>query len=191
MLRRVIVSAVFGALLLPGIGFAQGTSGGTPAVDPSTMTNEQKQEAVEAMLTKQRAAVKKAAKELKEATDAKDIVRKDYLQGKLDELTSLLEISEKASIAMTKAIAEGNTDEVNHQFKQVSTSSDSSTKLMTQIQTSLGGSAGGQKSGFSGKTEVKVVVEGGASTTGNPVQAPPLVQSTTTVAPPPPVGSSF
>lgn len=189
---RKVGGFLFTLALLAAPAFAQ-LGGSDPSEDAAPedgsgidaevtgLSDGEKRDRAEKMLSDGRAALARGSTVLAEARAAKDVVQLNCVNEKLTQVKGLQKLSEEASVKMYDAMSGGLTEEINHQFTKISVASEKIAVLRAEIEQCVG-----EASVYSGETEVEFKDEGDGSK-GDPTKTPPANPAPEM----PPVSSTF
>lgn len=132
----------------------------------ASTSHEDKKARAGSMLKEMADAFARASELLAEAVSAKDVVRKNCVEAKLNDIKTLLGVAQDSRVTLFDAIADQNKDVANHAFTKISVS-----YQMTLIRRAEADKCVGENTIFVGETEVEVE-EDPNSRSGDPTDTP-------------------
>lgn len=150
-------------------------------IDAARVPVKEKQERVDVMLAEQRLSLKRGTELLQEAREANDIVQLNCVNEKLTQIKGLLKLTENASRAMYDAIGAADDPTVNHEYTKIFVATQRSRDLRAEAEQCVG-----ERSVYSGETEVEVEIDSDISPRDPTIPLPPPPGPQT-----PAVGSEF
>jgi hypothetical protein len=150
MIRRHIIALALGLFLLPLVAGAQDTSVSGQIEQSSQTSPEEMIRFTDMALEEMRAAVGDVAKMLEGAERDREMVAIQCLSRKLTTMRALTEVSENSSVVLRQALADGENDRAQHEFRKITVALSRLRQFRAEADTCGGGG------GDSGETKVKV-----------------------------------
>lgn len=150
------------------------------AADSAKLSAKEKQKRAESMVSEIGDSQKRATELLGEARKAQDIFQLNCINERFHQIKGLGKVSGDSQKGMWEAMAEGKDDLATHFFTKIAVAHQKVLILRAEVEQCLGATAI-----YTGKTEVKVEVEGGDDGTTDPTADPTTGGTPTT----PQVGS--
>ena len=147
--------ALAGVLALSAPVHAQETGVGGQLEQSSSTTPKEKKDFSTAALAEMQAAAKSVSKLLEQAEKEKDIVKIQCLTKKKAGIQALVEVSESSALSMEQALAEGDSQRADHEFRKVAVALSKVRQFLAEADACVGDAGAAP-----GVTEVDVTAEG-------------------------------
>lgn len=132
---RTLATGAFLALLVGGVAIAQEPTGVSSEVERTASTSPQEKIAyAEASNTEIREAEKQISRLLEQARKDGDAEAIECLINKLTSVRALLQVSESAEVSMRDAIAAGEEEKANHEFRKIAVAVSKTRQLLAEAQ---------------------------------------------------------
>ena len=141
-----------------------------PDIKPEKLSDEEKRNRVESFLAEQRTGLARLSDLVRQARSAKDMIRLNCLNSKLEQVKGLLKISEAASMSMYEGMAEADEDKVNNQYTRIALARYKSQRLQVEANECVGA-----KAVFTGNTVIDVTIDDDVSGDDPTAPLPPVV----------------
>lgn len=119
MVRRLIVALILCVALLPLVASAQDTSVSGQIEQSSQSSPEEMIRFTDMALEEMRQAVKDVSKMVEAAEREQAMVAIQCISRKLTTMRALLEVSESSGVALKQALADGENDRAQHDFRKI------------------------------------------------------------------------
>ena len=119
MIRRLFVALTLCAALLPLVAGAQDTTVSGQIEQSSQSSPEEMIRFTDMALEEMRLAVKEVSKMVESAEREKAMVAIQCISRKLTTMRALLEVSESSGVALKQALADGENDRAQHDFRKI------------------------------------------------------------------------